>query len=109
MKRKLLFDISNIFSIRISLLNKLVELAENCICDYILEANLNDDELVEINIGFGKIIILLSSDCVEYRFIPSMKLEKSIVNTLSSGKSPLEQNLEVGLENKLISTYKELF
>lgn len=109
MKHKLLVDISNIFSIRISLLTKLCDLIENCICDYILEAYLKEEDLVEINIGFGKIIILLSSDSVEYRFVPSSKLEKSIIKTISSRKSPLETGLELSLENKLLSTYKELF
>lgn len=109
MKYKLLLDLSSVSSIRISLLNKLSELAETFICDYILEARLKDEDFIEINIGFGKIIILLSSDSIEYRFIPSSKLENSIIKTISSNKSPLEENLEVGLEDKLISTYKELF
>lgn len=109
MKHKLLFDISTIYSIRISILNKLSDLVEICICDYLLEAKLQDEDLVEINIGFGKILILLTSDAVEYQFIPSSKLEKLIKNTLFTNKSPLEKNLEIGLENKLVSTYKELF
>lgn len=109
MKYKLLEDIANIYSIKLSLLNKLSDLVETCICDYLLEAKLQDNELVEINIGFGKILILITSNSIEYQFIPSTRLEKSTIKTLNTGKSPLEHELENGLEKKLISTYKELF
>lgn len=109
MKHKLLYDIANIYSIKFSLLNKLSDLAETCICDYLLEAKLQDNELVEINIGFGKIMILITSNSIEYQFVPGTRLEKALIKTLTTGKSPLEQELETGLEKKLISTYKELF
>lgn len=109
MKHKLLPDLSSIYSIRISLLNKLSELAELCICDYLLEAKIKNDDLVEINIGIGKIVILLLEDSLEYQFIPSSNLEKHSINTLLDMNSPLKDAVETGLENKLLSTYKELF
>lgn len=109
MKRKLLSDISTIYSIRTSIFNKLVELAEACICDYLIEARLADDDLLEINIGIGKILILVLEDSLEYQFIPSSKLEQLTRNSMTKLKSPLVEISEKGLEEKLISTYKELF
>ena len=109
MKRKLLDDISAIYSIKLSILNKLVKLAELCIGDYLVEAELSDEELLEINIGIGKLSILISNDSLEYQFIPSTKLEQLIYNSIIELKSPLVSTSEKGLEEKLISTYKELF
>lgn len=109
MKRKLLSDISNIYSIRTSIFNKLIELAELCICDYLVETKLHDDDLLEINIGIGKILILVLEDSLEYQFIPSTKLEQLAYDSILKLKSPLEKKVERGIEEKLISTYKELF
>lgn len=109
MKRKLLLDISTIYSIRATIIDKITELAEACICDYIVETKLNDDDLLEINIGIGKLSLLILKDSIEYQFIPSNKLEKLIINTVTSMKSPLINISEEGIEQKLISTYKELF
>ena len=109
MKRKLLNDLSNIYSIRTSIFNKLIELAEVCICDYLVETKLADDDLLEINIGIGKILILVLEDSLEYQFVPSSKLEQLICNSINELKSPLIELSEKGLEEKLISTYKELF
>lgn len=109
MKRKLLDDISTIYSIRASILNKLIELSELCICDYLVEAKLSDSDLLEINIGIGKILILILEDSLEYQFIPSSKLEQLIYDHIFKLKSPLISKVERGLEEKLISTYKELF
>lgn len=109
MKQKLIEDISAIYSIRASILNKLIKLAETCICDYLVEARLNDDDLVEINIGIGKLVILILDNYVEYQFIPSNKLEKLISKSIIDAKSPLEHTLEEGIEEKLVYTYKELF
>lgn len=109
MKHKLLNDISTIYSIRASILNKLTELAELCICDYLVEAKLLDDDLLEINIGIGKILILILEDSLEYQFIPSSRLEQLICDSIIKLKSPLVSKSEQGLEEKLVSTYKELF
>ena len=109
MKRRLISDISNIFSIRASILSKLVSLSESCICDYILETKWSDDDLLEIDIGIGKINMLISNDSVEYQFKPSSKLERSITNAVINNKNPLEKTLEEGIETRLLSTYKELF
>ncbi len=109
MKQKLLNDISNIYSIRASIMTKLSELAELCICDYLVEAKLSEDDLVEVNIGIGKICFIMLEDSIEYRFVPSTKLEKLIIKSIASMKSPIINASEQGLENKLVSTYKELF
>lgn len=109
MKHKLMTDISTIYSIRASILSKLERLAETCICDYLVEAKLCDDDLVEINVGIGKLMILILDDSVEYQFIPSNRLERLISKSIIDLKSPLEQEIEEGIEEKLVYTYKELF
>lgn len=109
MKRNLITDLSALSLIRMSILDKLIELSELCICDYIIESKIKDTDFIEINIGIGKLSILRSDESIEYRFIPSNKLEKLIIANIDSNKSLLTEKSEVGLENKLLTTYKELF
>lgn len=109
MKQKLLTDISKLTNIKYSIFSKLKEISEECICDYVLEAKLRDDDLIEIDIGFGKLSMLVLEDGIEYMFKPSLSLEKSISNVIFSDEKVLVKKVEEGLSNRLISTYKELF
>lgn len=109
MKQKLLSDISSLTNIKYSIINKLKEISEECICDYVLEAILKNDDLIEIDIGIGKISILVLEDGVEYSFRPSSSLEKSISKTILDDENILVDKVEKGLSNRLLSTYKELF
>ena len=109
MKQNLLVDISRISLIKASIFDKLKDIAESCICDYLYEAKILDDDLIEIDIGIGKISILILNDSLEFKFRPSMHLEKSLVKSLQKNSSVLVKEVENGLESKLLSTYKELF
>lgn len=79
------------------------------ICEDIKET-LNDKETIcEVDIEIGKILINLEDDCVRYKFIPSQKLERSIVSTIVDGKSPLQVEVEDKLQKRIMNVYKELF
>ena len=109
MKYKLMQDLSAISSIRSSVLSKLVDISEACLCDYLVEAKSSHSSCLEVNIGIGKLVFLLYDNSIEYRFVPSSKFEQHIIKSLSSMKSPLLDTLETNLEDKILSTYKDIF
>ena len=109
MKQKLMWDLSNMTSIKPSVLDKLVNITEFCICDYLIDAKLSDNDIVEVDIGIGKLLLGISQNSVEYKFIPSGGFEKLVVDSLLTMKSPIMTKLEDGIESKLMSSYKELF
>ena len=109
MKVDLLSDISTLSLIKPSIISKLETIAESCLCDYLVEASLSDEDLVEIDIGIGTLSILTVNNELQYQFKPSSRLEKRFVTSFVDQKSPIVIQVEEGLENRLLSAYKELF
>lgn len=101
-------DVSAITTIPKDSLNKIVEKQTWCICHALQESKLNYENIVEINIGIGSLLISDQDEVVKYKFIPSETLEEAINETLKSGKSPLELKLEKSLINKIVKTYKDI-
>ena len=108
MKRFLLKDISAITSIKDTILNKISDISELCICDYIHELGIIDEDVLQIDIGFGIVSLLVIDDEIKYSFSPSSSLEKLLIKTIENKESPMVHKLEVNLENKINSTYKDI-
>ena len=106
MKRYLLKDISSLTNIKDKIINKMSTISELCICDYINELDMIDEDVLDIDIGIGVISILIIEDEIQYSFSPSTLLEKSMIKTIETKQSPLINKLEINLENKINSTYK---
>lgn len=104
----LIDNLGSLTLIKSSILNKQVEISENCICDYILEAIENDEDIVSIDIGIGMLSINISDDEISYKFIPNRKLEKKILKTIETEESPLITQIEKKLNQRILNTYKEL-
>ena len=83
-------------------------ISELCICDYINELDMIDEDVLDIDIGIGVISILIIEDEIQYSFSPSTLLEKSMIKTIETKQSPLVNKLEINLENKINSTYKDI-
>lgn len=108
MKRYLLKDISPLTNIKDKIINKMSNISELCICDYINELDMIDEDVLNIDIGIGIISMLIVDDEIQYSFSPSESLEKMIIKTIEDKESPLVNKLEVNLENKINSTYKDI-
>lgn len=108
MKRYLTKDISGITSIKNNVIQKLNHIGELCICDYINELDMLNEDVLQIDIGIGIISILVKDDELEYSFYPSNTLEKSLIRTIEKKESPLVKLSEINLENKINSTYKDI-
>ena len=109
MEKNLIEDVAKLSSVKSSLLKKFSRLSEYCISDYVLESKLEDEDLTEIDIGIGKLKLLITDDELRYSFTPSQRLEKMMIDSYQNEKHVLEQKVEEGLENRLLSAYKELF
>lgn len=102
-------DISNITKVRKKILSSLNSVASDCIVDHIDDAVKQCEDIVECNIGIGTLTIDINEDCVNYYFKPSNSLERGVVSVVAYGeKDTLTRDLEDSLENKILSTYKEL-
>lgn len=54
-------------------------------------------------------MINLKNNEIKYKFIPSQKLEKTIINTVLNEKNSLILNIEDSLISKLTNVYKNFF
>ena len=108
MKYNLIDDISSLSLIKPSILNKLVDISQSCLCDYVDNMSILEDSLVEVDIGIGTLNIFIEEDVIKYQFKPSKKLEKNLVQTVVDGNSPLTYKIEKKLNKNILNTYKEL-
>lgn len=109
MKYNLLEDIATLSQIKPAVLNKLTSIIEYCICDYIDNLSIFDEDIAEIDLGFGTLVLCYIDDEVKYQFKPSSKLEKGITKTLTEDSNVLIDTVECNLKKRVSNTYKELF
>lgn len=108
MKHSLITDLQTVTQLSTSVFSKLISLSELVICDDMNELDMSSDDILELDIGIGKLQFLVSEDVLQYQFIPSKTLENAIIHTLETKTSPLMTATETSLENKILKTYKEL-
>lgn len=106
---QLLEDLKTLTTIPKSALEQLVDKSECIICHSVFESASTNESLTEIDLGIGYLNILNNGDCIKYKFIPSPRLEKRIVDTTKSNVSPLTTEVESALRNKILDVYKNLF
>ena len=73
MKYNLIDDISSLSLIKPSILNKLIDISQSCLCDYVDNMSILEDSLVEVDIGIGTLNIFIEEDVIKYQFKPSKK------------------------------------
>lgn len=101
-------DLATITTVPNSSLDKLVNKANWCISHCVNECMINDKDVVEMDIGIGKLYIKLDNN-LKYKFIPSDNLSKCINDTIQNKKSPLICAAEESLSCRLRDTYKDYF
>lgn len=104
--RSAIEDVSALTTIPVTGLNKLVEKTNWCICDCIEETQLSGEKLTEIDIGIGVLSVYADEAGIQYRFVPSKKLENAVRTTITTKKSPLVQQVEATLVQRILETYK---
>lgn len=102
-------DISKLTTIEVEDLNKLISKAIWCICNAVIESNMDNKSITALDVGLGKLLISNEDDVIKYKFIPSKKLEKYLVKSLTEGKNPLKLILEKTLCSRITNAYKDIF
>lgn len=102
-------SLSTLTTIPESTFSKLSNKIEWCISDCIEKSILNNDNVAEIDLDFGKLLINFSNESIKYKFIPSSRLEKVVSNTVIKEQNDLVLNIENSLVSKLTNTYKTFF
>jgi len=100
-------DLSKLTTIDILYLNRIFNKIVWCISDYIEMAIDKGEDQVEVDLGFGVIIININEDNIKYRFKPSKELEESVINTAIDGKNNFTLTLEKTLVQKITNIYKD--
>ena len=101
-------DVASLTSIPEKNLLKLVQKTLYCINDSVEESVLTNQDITELDIGIGKLLIKTEMDKISYRFIPSELLEQSLKETVINKKNLLTTNLESKTIGKITDMYKEL-
>lgn len=101
-------DVSKLTTISVSSLKDLMTKFEMCITHSVLEAKLNNEDIAVIDIGIGKLSVKITDDELAYKFIPSSKLEASLITALQEKKSPVIDAVEDSLTERILSVYKDL-
>ena len=105
-------DVSNLTSVPVKTLEKLARKAIYSICDDVYENQLNSpDEIVEVDIGIGTLLVKVLDKEVKYRFKPNDLFAKSIRKMLENpdGYEPFASKLAIeSLTKKFDEIYKDL-
>ena len=106
--KDLIKDVSVLTDVNEHTLNKFIPICNHCIGHAIHESECLQEEITEIDIGFGELHIKVDEGAIKYRFIPSKELEKLLIKTITQHTSPILLKLESNLQEKIDRTYKEL-
>lgn len=109
MEASLKKDLSILTTISEPSLSKLSDKIDWCIANSVFEARAQDDDQVDIDLDFGTLTLKLAEDQVRYRFTPSPKLEKAIINVITNNQNILKLNVEKSLTERITKVYKDLF
>lgn len=101
-------DISTLTTIPEKTLNKVFKKEIYCICNRVAEDYMEEKEMSVLDIGIGTLYIKLSPDGAKYHFEPNELLQKSINQTINSGKNVLVDTLTDALSKKFMEVYKDL-
>lgn len=104
----LLKDISEITNVPKLTLEKISAKGELCIADAVVEVLARGDSQVTLDIGIGTLTIRVSESEVKYKFIPSTRLDTTILRSITLRESPLIPKLDNALVARIQATYKEL-
>ena len=106
MTKKLTTDLSKLSNLNEEYLDKLFSLCTDSIASSVYESILNNDNVTEIDIGFGRLIVRNDLSKIKIKFIPSNDLELELKNINKGNEPSLKHKLEKAVSAKLIDMYK---
>lgn len=109
MRINLTEDLSELTTIQLASLNRLIKQSMWIICDAVENAVQNKEDTIDIDIGLGLIKIKFDNEEVKYRFVPKPTLEEGVSKAIVEEQNPLQLALEQSLADKITNVYKEFF
>lgn len=64
--------------------------------------------LTECDIGIGTLLVEVVENQIQYKFIPTQKFERGLVESIVNKKNPLVVKLEESFANRIVKTYKDM-
>ena len=107
MKVNIIENVSTLTTIPARKLSNLVDKVKLCLGHELFVGTQSDEQVFEINVGVGNLIITNNRDNISYDFIPTPEFEQLIVNSFD-GDDPLSNYLENALSTRLLNTYKDV-
>lgn len=104
----LIEDISALTEVSEKTLDKLVNVANYCIGHAVHETMCQGSDITVVDMGIGELTIRVLNEGIQYRFVPSTVLEKTLVKTVVGKTSPMIVQLETKLQDKIDKAYKEV-
>lgn len=106
MKRKITTDLSKLSNLDENLLDKLFIICADIIGSSVYESILNNENISELDFGFGTLIIKTDLKDIRMKFIPNNDLELDLKNINSGHEPSLKHKLEKAVSAKLVDMYK---
>ena len=107
--KHLIDDISTLTTIGKYNLEELVTKSIAIISHDVFESIKDKEKFTAIDVGIGELYITNIDDSIQYKFIPSKKLNAAVTDTYKSGKSLLIADIDFALGKRIMNTYKDLF
>lgn len=104
----LIEDVSVLTDVSENLLKKFIPVCTYAIGHAVHEQQCSKQDLTEIDLGIGMLKIQVTDAQIKYRFIPDKLLEKTLIQTVTTRRSPLLTKLDCNLDERLQRTYREL-
>lgn len=101
-------DFSSLTNISVSALSSIDKKKMALMCSYIKEGIESGENEISVDIGIGELIFIIENEEMRYKFIPSCKFEKMIVDTVVDGTNPLLKLVEEKVGQQTLQIYKEL-
>lgn len=105
----ILQQVTDITTIPQHSLQRLTTVTNYCICNSVYESKLLHENITAMNIGIGTLFVENTGKALNYKFVPSQQLEKSLVKTLTTNQNPLVNKLETTFTQRIVKTYKDMF
>jgi len=107
--RQLISDISTLTTIPKIQLKAIFDKIPLIISHEVLESIDAKESTCVIDVDFGKLYVRVTESEILYKFVPSLKLEKMVKNTVTNKNSGLTVEVEDTLRDRILTVYKDLF
>lgn len=104
----LIDDLVKVTTIQKATLDRLCNISIDCIGHSLYESICSSEDVTEIALGIGTLLMKIEDNTISYKFIPNNKLESTLINVVQNNESPLTKSVEKSIVDKIEKTYKDL-